>query len=107
MTTNKLGIKKGDKVQVITGNYRGKQGVVERALPKERKVVVSGINIVKRHMKPRGQQKPGGIIEITKPIDVSKVMFVCPSCSQKTRIGYDAKGKEKHRICKKCGKTIS
>lgn len=103
---NKLKIKKGDTVEIISGNDRGKQGVVERALPKKRKIVVSEVNIVKKHVKQRSQDKPGGIISMPKPIPVSRAMLVCPACKKKTRVGYEIKGNRKIRICKKCGGEI-
>ncbi|OQX51480.1 50S ribosomal protein L24 [candidate division CPR3 bacterium 4484_211] len=99
-------IKKGDKVEVISGNAAGRQGVVERVLPRLRKVVISGVNVVKKHVRQKSQQKPGGIISIAKPFDVSKVMLVCPSCKAKTRVGYRIKRKEKFRVCKKCKAII-
>ncbi|MBU0709066.1 50S ribosomal protein L24 [Patescibacteria group bacterium] len=106
MKLTKLKIKKGDKVKIIRGNYRGKDGVVEKVLPKDGKVVIAGVNIVKKHVKPRGQQNPGGIVEIAKPINISNVIVICPKCQSSTRIGYQVNEKEKHRICKKCGGII-
>lgn len=102
----KLKIKKGDKVVIVSGKYRKKQGVVERALPEQGKLVVAGVNIVKKHTRQSGQQKPGGIIKIAKPIDISKVKLICPNCQSPTRVGYEVKGEDKFRICKKCGGMI-
>ncbi len=101
-------IKKGDRVKVILGKDRGRTGIVKRVLPKENKLVVEGINIAKKHVKPRGDDQKGGIIRVEKPLPVSKVMVVCPGCGQQTRIGYqiNQKGK-KNRICRKCGTVIS
>jgi large subunit ribosomal protein L24 len=101
-------IKKGDKVKVLLGKDRGRTGTVSRVLPKESKLVVKGINVAKKHVKPRGDKQKGGIIRLEKPLPVSKVAVVCPSCSQPTRIGYqvDKKG-DKFRICKKCKSLLS
>lgn len=101
-------IKKGDRVRVIQGKDRGREGVVNRVIPKENKVLVEGINIAKKHVKPRGEDQKGGIIRVEKPLHVSKVMVVCPACNQPTRLGYqvDKKG-DKHRICRKCESVIS
>lgn len=110
-------IKKGDLVQVLAGKDRGKQGRVIEALPRDRRVIVEGINIAKRHTKPRPvrdasrmggtQIIPGGIIERPVPLDVSNVMLVCPVCKQPTRLGSrfkDVKGESvKVRVCKRDG----
>lgn len=81
-------LRKGDKVIVIAGRDRGKTGEITRALPKENKVVITGINIAKRHTKPSQKHPQGGILEITRPIDVSKVMAVDPASGKPARIGY-------------------
>jgi large subunit ribosomal protein L24 len=110
-------IKKGDVVQVLAGKDRGKQGRVIEARPRERRVIVEGVNIAKRHTKPRPMRDstrmggagiiPGGIVEKPVPLDVSNVMLVCPVCKQPTRLGTkvkDVKG-ETHRVrvCKRDG----
>lgn len=100
-------LKKGDKVKVTVGKDRGRKGVVEKVFPKEDKVLVARLNIYKKHVKPQGEGKPGGIIEISRPLSVAKVALVCPKCKQQTRIGFRLeKGKAKSRICKKCKQTI-
>ena len=86
-------IKKGDKVQVLSGKDRGKQGVILRALPAENKVVVEGVSVVKQ----------GGIVSQEAPIDASNVNLVCPECGKVTRVGHEKDGKNKLRVCKKCG----
>lgn len=103
----KIRLKKGDTVVVLAGKYKGKTGVVEATHPAENKVTVTGINIVKRATKPNKQYPQGGIIEITKPIWVSKVAIVEPTSKKPSRIGYqiDKDGK-KTRIFKKTGKEI-
>ena len=96
-------IKKGDRVRVLSGKDRGKEGVVMRALPSERKVIVDGVNVAKKHQKPTRVTMQGGIIDKDMPIDVSNVAIVCPTDGA-TRIGYriDENG-HKARICRKCG----
>jgi large subunit ribosomal protein L24 len=104
-------IKKGDEVEVITGNDQGLRGEVQRVLPKENRLVVSGVNMVKKHQRPRptGGRTPtqGGIIEFEAPIHVSNVMLVCPHTDQLTRIGIrrDEDGRL-IRYSKKSGKDI-
>ncbi len=103
----KFKIKKGDKVKVILGKDRDRIGLVKKVLRKKGQVVVKGMNVVKKHVKPSGQDKKGGIIEIEKPLYISKVMLVCPQCDKAARIGYqlDKSGK-KYRICRKCKSLI-
>lgn len=99
-------LKKGDEVIVTVGKDRGKKGSIEGVYPKKNKVKVSGVNIYKRHLKPRGEGKPGGIIDIIKPLSFSNVALLCPKCGQQTRVGYKIEGGEKIRICKKCKERI-
>jgi large subunit ribosomal protein L24 len=113
--TVSMRVRKGDLVQVLAGKDRGKQGHVIDARPKERRVIVENLNIVKRHSKPRpiressrmgGQQMtPGGVIEKAAPIPISNVMLVCPTCNRPTRVGMtvkEVKGDKVHvRVCKR------
>jgi len=107
MTVYKIKLKKGDTVQVLAGKYKGKTGKILTTHPSENKVTVEGINIVKKHMKPNQAHPQGGIIDITKPIWVSKVAVVDPESKKPTRIGFklDDKG-VKTRVYKKSGKEI-
>ncbi len=104
-------IKVGDKVQVIAGNYKGAEGTVQRLDPKKDRVVVNGVNMVKKHQKAQQTggraQAQGGIIEFEAPIDASNVMLVCPETGEPTRIGIrrDEDGK-RIRFSKKSGKDI-
>ncbi|MDP3758631.1 MAG: 50S ribosomal protein L24 [Candidatus Daviesbacteria bacterium] len=98
-------IKKDDKVKVLLGKDRGKEGKVVFVLAKAGKVFVEGANLYKRHVKKQGKTE-GGIIDIPKPFTVSNVALICPNCKKVTRIGYAIVGKEKVRICRKCGKEI-
>ena len=84
----KIRLKKGDSVIVTTGKYKGQTGKIQATHPRENKVTVEGINIVKKHVKPNRTHPQGGIIEMTKPIDVSKVAIVDPSTKKASRIGY-------------------
>lgn len=96
---------KGDNVTILLGKDRGKSGAVEKVLEKEGKVFVTGINLVKRHVK-KNQNIEGGIINIVKPINISNVILVCPNCKKPTRVGFILNGGSKHRMCKKCQKAI-
>jgi len=99
-------IKKGDKVKILIGKDRGREGTVEVVLAKEKKVLVAGLNIYKKHTKPTKEGEKGGIIEKSRPIDIAKVALICPKCQQPTRVGYQVTGGEKQRICKKCKAII-
>ncbi len=109
---NKMKIKKGDTVLITTGKDRGKEGIVSRAIPQVDKVIVEGLNVVKKHVRPQGQTRQGGVIEKAMPIHVSNVMLKCTSCGEPTRVvrerrpmGDDQKLRPV-RICKKCHKVI-
>ena len=103
----KIRLKKGDTVIVLAGKYKGQTGKITAVHPKENKVTVEGINIVKKHMKPDRDRPQGGIVEITKPMWVSKVGIVEPTTKRASRIGFsiDDKG-VKTRVFKKTGKEI-
>ena len=103
----KIRLKKGDTVVVLAGKYKGKTGKVVATHPRENKVTVEGINIVKKHVKPTRTNPQGGILDITKPIWVSKVAIVEPTSKKPSRIGYEtAKDGTKKRVFKKTGKEI-
>lgn len=100
-------IRKGDSVMVVAGNHRGKKGEVQSVSPKKGTVIVSGINLIKKHQKRTGNVKTqAGIIEREGPIDVSNVMIVCKSCGKPTRVSFSVDGGRKTRKCKKCGQFI-
>lgn len=99
-------IKKGDTVQVLSGNDKGKTGEVLEVIPKSQKVIVKGVNIRKKHVKPKKQGEEGGIIPVECSIYSSKVNVVCPKCNKATRVGIIKEGKEKIRVCKRCGAKI-
>lgn len=99
---NKVHVKKGDEVVVINGKYRGKRGKVMQVSPSEGKVIVEGVNIITKHVKPRKMGEPGGLIQAESALYADKVQLVCPKCGRPTRVGHktDSKGK-KVRTCKK------
>lgn len=100
-------IRKDDTVLVIAGKDKGKKGKVRQSLPKESRVVVEGVNVVKRHMRPRGTARQAGIIEREAPLQVSNVMLLCTKCNRPTRIGFRfLEGGTKVRICRRCGEVI-
>jgi large subunit ribosomal protein L24 len=115
-------IRKGDLVQVLSGKDRGKQGRIIEADPQKRRVIVENLNVVKKHRRPRPmkdssrmgqtQIQPGGVFDISAPLDASNVMVVCPTCNRATRVGYElreSKGRQvKVRVCKRvdCGEVL-
>ena len=101
-----MNIRKDDKVVVLSGKDKGKQGKVLIANPKAEKVVVEGVNVATKHQKPRQQGQEGGIIKVETPIYASKVMLVCPKCGKATRVAHKITDGKKVRVCKKCGAEI-
>jgi large subunit ribosomal protein L24 len=113
-------VKKGDVVRVLRGKDAGKEGRVLEALPKQGRVVVENINVIKRHRRPKPIQStagvggaamiPGGIIDLPAPLPVSNVMVVCPTCGKPTRVGTIEKTVKDEtvrvRVCKRCGEEI-
>lgn len=99
-------IHKNDTVQILLGKDRGKTGKVLRVFPKKDKVLAEGINIYKRHVK-KTRQHEGGVIDISKPVNISNVALVCPGCKKATRVGFKIEGKTKVRVCKKCKEIIN
>lgn len=103
---NVLHVKKGDKVVILSGKDKGQEGEVLLAMPKKDKVVVAGLNKVKRHTKPNTKNPNGGIIQKEAPLHVSKVMVICPACKKPTRIAKKLVDGKYVRACKKCGELI-
>jgi large subunit ribosomal protein L24 len=101
-----LKIKKGDTVLVVKGKDKGKKGKVLRTFPREMKILVEGVNLVKKHQRPRREGEKGKIVEISKPIFISKVKLICPKCSKPTRVGFKIEKNQKFRFCKKCKNII-
>jgi large subunit ribosomal protein L24 len=103
-----LKIRKGDRVRVLSGKDRGKEGEVMRAIPDAGKVIVDGVNVARKHQRPTRATQQGGIIDKDMPLPVSNVALVCPSCGKPTRVGYKIDGSgQKVRVCKKCGGEIA
>jgi large subunit ribosomal protein L24 len=99
-------LKKGDTVLIISGKNKNKKGKVLVALPSLQKVLVEGVNLRKRHQRPKKQGEKGQIIEMPAPIPVSNVELICPRCGKATRVGAKIIEKKKFRVCKKCGHEI-
>ena len=105
MAEIKSKLRKEDLVQVIAGKDKGKQGKIVRIDHEKGRVIVAGVNMVKKAMKKRKQTDRGGIVEIQAPIQISNVMIVCRKCGP-TRIGYKIEGETKKRVCRKCGEAL-
>ena len=99
-------VRKDDKVVVLSGRDKGKEGKVLSAMPKDGKLIVEGVNVASKHMKPRNQGEEGGIIKVETPIYACKVMVVCPKCGKPTRVAHKLEGGKKIRACKKCGGAL-
>ncbi len=99
-------IQKGDKVEILIGKDKGRSGEIIKVFAKSEEIVVKGLNLFKKHLKPTQGQK-GGIIEKERPIKASKVILICPSCGKKIRVAYQIdKNGDKFRICRKCKSII-
>ena len=100
-------LKKGDNIKVISGNDRGKSGKILAALPADGRIVVEGVNMKKKHMKPRQQGKKGELVRIPAPFPVSRAMLICLKCGKAAKIGYRInESGRKSRVCKKCGGEV-
>lgn len=100
-------LKKGDKVVVTTGKDKGKQGVIERLYKKQLTVLIPLLNMYKRHI-PKSEQNPkGGIIDVPRPLNVAKVMLICPKCNKPSRVGMRREKNRHFRICRKCNSVLN
>ena len=99
-------LKQGDKVKVIAGKNKGEEATIERVYKKSNKVLLPGVNMYKKHVKKNEQMPQGGVVDLPRPLDVSKLMLICPNCNKQTRVGYKIEGEKKQRICKKCESAI-
>ncbi|MDO8583457.1 MAG: 50S ribosomal protein L24 [bacterium] len=99
-------LKKGDNVKVVLGKDKGKTAKIEKVFSKLGKVLVTGVNQYKRHLKARSQGQPSEIITITKPLPLGSVALLCPHCKLQTRIGFKIEKSGKIRVCRKCDKKI-
>jgi len=100
-------IRKGDQVMVIAGKNKGRRGRVKEVFPRKSRVVVEGVNMVKRHQRPRSQMDRGGIIEFEAPLHISNVMLICPRCREPVRVGYEIlPDGDKVRVCRVCDEVL-
>lgn len=99
-------IHKNDTIKIITGKDKNKTGKIIKVIPDKGKVLIEGLNLYKKHVRPKKEGEKGQTILIPRPIDISNIMIVCQSCGKTVRIGYDAENEVKIRICKKCGVKI-
>ncbi len=99
-------LKKGDTVLVISGKDKGRKAPILKSLIKEGKILVEGINLKKKHIKPKKEGEKGQVISVATPLSISNVKFICPKCGKATRLGYKIEGDKKFRICKKCKSEV-
>ena len=99
-------LKKGDNVKIVLGKDKGREGKIEKVFGKIGKVLVTGINQYKRHLRARSQNQPSEIVTITKPLPLQNVALICPHCKVQTRVGFRIEKNDKIRVCAKCDKKI-
>ena len=99
-------LKKGDLVKIVSGKDKGKTGKIEKILPQIEKVLVTGVNQYKRHLKAKAQGQSSEIVTITKPLSSQNVALICGHCKLQTRIGFRTEKNDKIRVCRKCDKKI-
>lgn len=104
---HKIHVREGDTVVILSGKDKGKKGKVLGVSPKERKLIVEGVNVASKHVKPRRMGEPGGIVKAEAAMYSSKAQLVCPKCNKPTRIGHRfLEDGSKERQCKKCGESF-
>jgi len=101
-----MNIRKGDTIKIITGKDRTKTGKVLKVLLKKNKVLLEGLNLYKKNVKPKREGEKGETVLVPRPVDISNILLICSACGQAVKIGYRFDGKTKIRICKKCGANI-
>ena len=99
-------IKKGDQVKLMAGKDNGKTGKVLRVFAPEGKIIVEGLNMIKKHVRPRKEGERGQRLELPAKLNMSNAMLVCPKCGKTTRVGYKKEGEKNVRMCKKCNSVI-
>lgn len=99
-------LKKGDKIRVIAGKDRGREGTIDKVYKKQNKVLVLGINTYKKHIKKSDKIPQGGVVELPRPLNIAKVALICQKCGKRTRVLYSIEKGKRVRICKKCGEKI-
>lgn len=106
MTQQKVKIKKGDEVIMLNGKDKGKKGKVLKIIKKSNRVIVEGLNLVKKNLKPKKQGEKGEIISMPRSVNISNVAIFCSRCNKGVRVGFRLSGDQKMRICRKCQETI-
>ncbi len=106
MNSIKTKVKKGDEVMMLAGKDKGKKGKILRILREKNKVMIEGLNLVKKHQRPRKQGEKGEIVSLPRFVDISNVGIYCSPCGKGVRVGYRLDGDQKIRICKKCQQSI-
>jgi len=99
-------LKKGDTVLIISGKDKGKTAKILKSLPKEGKILVEGVYIKQKHVRPKREGEKGQIVAVPSPLNVSNAKFVCPKCGKAARLGYKVENGKKVRICKKCKSEV-
>jgi len=99
-------IRKNDTIKIITGKDKGKSGKILKVFPEKGRVLIEGLNLYKKHVRPKKQGEKGQIISVPRSINASNVMLICSSCDKTARIGYHFENENKIRICKKCGAKL-
>ena len=99
-------LKKGDTILVISGKDKGRVAKILKSIPKEKRVLIEGINLKSKHVRPKKQGETGQVVKLPAPMDISNVKFLCPKCSKAVRVGYKIVGCKKIRMCKKCQSEI-
>jgi large subunit ribosomal protein L24 len=99
-------IKKGDTVKIISGKDKGKTGKVLKVLPAKGKILIEGLNLYKKHVRPKRQREKGQVVVVPRPVDASNVMLVCANCGKAIRVGFRFDGGKKLRVCKRCGANL-
>ncbi len=99
-------VKKGDSVLIISGKDRGRTAKILKSFPKQGSILVEGINLKKKHIKPKRQGEKGQVIQVPAPLDASSVKFLCPKCGKAVRVGYKMEKDRKFRVCKKCNSEV-
>ena len=108
MRKNRMNVKKGDLVKVISGNDKGKEGQVLIVFKEEGRIIIEGVNLIKKHQRPKSQTDQGGIVTKEAPIDSSNVLLICTSCNTPTRVMYKMdKNNKKKRVCSRCDSFIT
>lgn len=101
-----MNIKKGDTILVLAGKNKGATGKIEKLITRDKKIIVSGVNVVKKHLKPNAKNPHGGIVDYNAPIHISNAQIICPRCNKTTRIEHKITSQSKLRICKRCHEAI-